>query len=215
MARLLLRYRDGGETKTHTVRAAHEQGLSEQLAARLMRDMGASTERFASPLNVANCTETYFSRFPEDMLFGANLDAYSQPFTGLSVAHPEPTPEGGHHALRWALGWAEAKKTDNAQTATLLVLPTSRTAPYTRYLSHPLVTKVGTIDSLATKSALKSATLHVDAKPYPTGRTFLLVSNAAGRAHVNSLRRALHTRTALDAPADPAQPSTPPSPMGT
>ena len=42
-------------------------------------------ERFASPLNCSVQTVSYYSKFESDSVFGANLDAFSRPWTGSSA----------------------------------------------------------------------------------------------------------------------------------
>jgi ribonuclease HI len=201
VARLLLRYKDGGGTKSYPIRAMHERLLNPEAVQRIMGSMQTCTERFASPLNVADHTAIYYTPFSDDALFGANRDAYSQPFTGLSVAHPDPTPEAGHHAIRWALGWAEAQQGKTEPTATLLILPHSRTAPYTRYLYSQHVVHVGTIAANTRLNTLQHAAPPrgdvSNTTGYREGTDLILVGNEAG------LQRAAALRNALELPDTP------------
>jgi hypothetical protein len=61
-------------------------------------------EHFASPVNASPLFDGYFTECPADAALGASLDAFSQPFTGFSLAHPPPAQ--GLETLLWALGSA-------------------------------------------------------------------------------------------------------------
>ena len=60
-------------------------------------------ELFASPLDRSTASDLIFSSRPEDSVFGANHDAFAQPWTGLCQAYPGPDPGLNHKALQWAL----------------------------------------------------------------------------------------------------------------
>jgi len=60
-------------------------------------------ELFASPLDRSIASDLIFSSRPEDSVFGANHDAFAQPWTGLCQAYPGPDPGLNQKALQWAL----------------------------------------------------------------------------------------------------------------
>eukprot|EP00775_Hariotina_reticulata_P008157 gene8157-biopygen10023 len=83
--------------------------------------IGSSTERLASPLNVALSTAAYWSLHDKDRLFGANWNAYSVKWTGTSVVVPDHTDSTAiTHAMQWA---QQSARTAATPTLTLLVLP--------------------------------------------------------------------------------------------
>jgi ribonuclease HI len=100
---------------------------------------GASTELFASPLDVHPDMTTYFSTEERDQLFGANVNAYSCRWAGPCFAHPPEDAAELEKAVRWAL--ASAKEAGGHQPVlTVLLLPTSMDdAPYERWLQYPEV----------------------------------------------------------------------------
>ena len=65
------------------------------------------TERFASPLNFNLTTRCYFSLYPEDRLFGANIDAYSCKCQGASEVHPEHEPAENKFKWQNPMQWAD------------------------------------------------------------------------------------------------------------
>jgi ribonuclease HI len=109
------------------------------LRAAIATHLGASKERFSSPLEVADHTTAYWSRHGRDKLFGAQKDAYSVRWTGHSVAFPGHDSTAIDKAMRWAFWSAE-----NSQepTATLIVIPRNRrtkgTPSYRKWIQdHP------------------------------------------------------------------------------
>ena len=63
--------------------------------------LGATTERFASPLNFNPEFGSYHSMYSEDKLFGANHDAYSCRWVGSSQVNPEYEAKAMERAVRW------------------------------------------------------------------------------------------------------------------
>ena len=101
-------------------------------------------ERFASPLNYNPTSDCYFSPYPADRLFGANVDAFSCKWQGASEVHPEHESAEMEKALRWAIYSAE----DTSEpTLTALVLPwwNDTGTSYNRWLTHPAIQEVATI----------------------------------------------------------------------
>jgi ribonuclease HI len=142
VARLLLRYGkdpDGRVTKgTPRAQATMDGQLRRTLAEALYAlDAGPVIERFASPLNCGEDIGYYFSAHEEDQLFGANTDAFSRPFTGLSIAHPNPDPASVKKAAMWAVAGAAHTMTSTMPTATLLVVPHCKSGPHTELLCTP------------------------------------------------------------------------------
>jgi hypothetical protein len=145
VARLFLRYRDRGRGKTNETRIKR---LGTGLMRRLMQQaLGADTERFASPLNVpAAC--------------GPITHALRK--TGLSG---QPTTHTRSLSQVGARVGRDSTETSPKSTGTLILLPASRTAPYTRYLNHDLVVRVATIPARAVGARLHSDTHFGDPRP--------------------------------------------------
>jgi len=126
MYRLLMRYTPGNIIEGTKISTRAQQALPAPLHNMLHNLIGSTTERLASPLNVAGPTSAYWSLHERDRLFGANWNAYSVQWTGASVAVPDPTDStAAVHAIRWAQ--QSALNTD-APTLTLLVLPAHGTS---------------------------------------------------------------------------------------
>ena len=110
----------------------------------LKEGLQTTTERFASPLNHSPELEAYFSWYEEDQLFGANHDAYSTRWTGSSQARPEFDAAGIDKAMRWAI--ASTDTPEPVLTAFVLPWQTRGGSAYTKWLCHPAVQEIKTID---------------------------------------------------------------------
>eukprot|EP00775_Hariotina_reticulata_P008478 gene8478-biopygen10341 len=88
---LLQRYTKCNTITGKKIAIRDQQALPHELHAVLHNMIGSTTERFASPLNVATTTSRYWSLHKRDTLFGANWNAYCVEWTGASVAVPEHT----------------------------------------------------------------------------------------------------------------------------
>ena len=116
----------------HRIWGAAPPKLVEALAAAT----GATTELFASPLDVHPHMLAYCSAEEWHQMFGATLDAYSFRWEGVCYAHPPETPDAMERAVRWAL--ASAKESGRRPVATVLLLPDSpSTMPHERWLAYP------------------------------------------------------------------------------
>ena len=87
----------------------------------LQQHLSIAKERFAGPLSLSSCMDTYWSCHERDQLFGARHDAYSCRWAGHSECDPE------YNTLTctrpWA-GWAvRSAQATAAPVLTLLVLP--------------------------------------------------------------------------------------------
>lgn len=105
LAALLTRYQPSRQTGKKLITERSERRLPPALRWALFTCFGSptATDRLSSPLNVSIHAPTYFTPFPEDALFGANHDAFTVPFHGLSVVHPEDNPDLLRQALSWAV----------------------------------------------------------------------------------------------------------------
>ena len=97
--------------------------------------LGTSMERFASPMDRSGDISAYWSRCPDDQLFGANHDAYSVPWTGSSHAYPGHDLKECEKAFRWAI--ASAESNSEIPTCTVLVVPYAPGQPHMQHLLHP------------------------------------------------------------------------------
>jgi len=119
--RLLMRYTPGNTIDKTKISTRAQQALSTPLHNMLHNLIGSTTERLASPLNVAMPTSAYWSLHERDRLFGANWNAYSVQWTGASVAIPDHTDSS---AAVQAIKWAQQSALQTTMpTLTLLVLP--------------------------------------------------------------------------------------------
>ncbi|PNH00665.1 hypothetical protein TSOC_013507, partial [Tetrabaena socialis] len=131
LARLLLRYKPGNQNKRKgRVDEKGECALAPDLGQALIEGMGVQTELLATPLNASPNTTCYYAPHEEDQLFGANHDAYSRPFQGISIAHPAPTPTDSERALAWAVASAQAVYDSETPCATIVMVPKDATATY-------------------------------------------------------------------------------------
>jgi len=120
LQRLLTRYTSGNVIAEKPIQHRDQQSLPHELSKTLHRLIGSTTERLASPLNVADHTATYWSLHERDQLFGAHWNAYNVKWTGSSVVVPELDSAAADQAVHWALKSAIATA---EPTLSLLVLP--------------------------------------------------------------------------------------------
>jgi len=119
--RLLMRYTPGNVIDGTKISTRAQQALPAPLHNMLHTLIGSTTERLASPLNVAGPTSAYWSLHERDRLFGANWNAYSVQWTGASVAVPDHTDStAAVQAIKWA---HQSAIHTSVPTLTLLVLP--------------------------------------------------------------------------------------------
>ena len=105
-----------------------------------LQALGEYSERFASPLDRSPHSGSFWSAHPDDVAFGANLDAYSTPWVGLSHAYPGDSPEQSSKAIRWAIASAEAYP--QHATCTVIVLPFNGGEAQMKHLTHQSVTPI-------------------------------------------------------------------------
>ena len=79
----------------------------------------------------------YNSLHDRDKVFGANTDAYSTKWQGVSQAYPPWTPNDMDKAMKWAI--LSAVQSAEA-TLTLLILPEVKGSSYCKWALHPPVT---------------------------------------------------------------------------
>ena len=114
---LIIRYKQRKvDMKSHQ----NDWSIPPNIRAVLTKHFGTNKERFASPLNVLDNTNVYWSTHLRDQVFGARTDAtFQQRWSGSSHAFPNKDP-ALYKAMRWAL-WSAS--TTNTPTATVLFLP--------------------------------------------------------------------------------------------
>jgi ribonuclease HI len=96
--------------------------LHPALRGAITTHLGATKDRFATPLSVTSPDVTYWSKHDRDTVFGAQHQTFSCQWKGTSVAFPGTDAGAIDKAVRWAL-WS-AKQAPEA-TATLLAIPCS------------------------------------------------------------------------------------------
>jgi ribonuclease HI len=156
----------------HQIKEADRDGwaLTEATMKPLSDILGIQAERFASPLDRSPHIPDYWSAHPADSVFGARHDAFSEVWTGCSVAHPGANPTLTEKATRWAIASTAAP----APTCTILVLPEVTTAAHMQYLRHPTVTHLTKIRSATLRHRLHHTSPDPDVTPFPK-HTWLLV----------------------------------------
>ena len=145
LAKLLMRYRQSTAPPTRGTVQDKDQLTTPSDTMHALATLGITAERFASPLNFHPAFPTFYSVFPEDQLFGAELDAYSRVWTGASHAHPAHNHPDMHKAVRWAIASAEACDIHNIPSCTIFTLPQVAGSPYNAHMSHPCVYKLDSI----------------------------------------------------------------------
>ena len=106
-AKLVMRYADGYKHDAkHTTKWQHQTCSPLNITQCMTESFKIRCDRFASPLNADPSRPQYFSLYPEDSAFGAKHEAYSCPWTGVSLANPEPDHHQMNKAVRWAIGSA-------------------------------------------------------------------------------------------------------------
>ena len=134
---LLRRYRQRSKATVadRTVRLENHWALPSNVMSALQTVLGVDTEMFASPLNVHSATEQYCSVYSRDALFGATLDAYSRPWTGVVEFNPEYEAADMYKAVSAAITSAI---TASAPFVGVAVLPDwHRKAARHMYENHP------------------------------------------------------------------------------
>ena len=78
-----------------------------------------------------------YSLHDRDKIFGANTDAYSTKWQGMSQAYLPWTSNDMDKAMKWAILSAEQ---NTEATLTLLILPEDKRSSYCKWALHPWVT---------------------------------------------------------------------------
>eukprot|EP00775_Hariotina_reticulata_P006095 gene6095-biopygen7890 len=186
---LVMRYSPGNIIHDIKISTRGQQALPQALHDLLHNLIGSSTERLASPLNVAPSTAAYWSLHDRDRLFGANWNAYSVKWTGTSVVVPDHTDSTAiTHAMQWA---QQSARTAATPTLTLLVLPaygkSGSEGGYMKWLKlHPHHCKhLLCLPKSSVKWALPANALHEKAVAGKYNINVIAVGNAEGfRTHL-------------------------------
>eukprot|EP00775_Hariotina_reticulata_P006532 gene6532-biopygen8330 len=186
---LVMRYSPGNIIHDIKISTRGQQALPQALHDLLHNLIGSSTERLASPLNVAPSTAAYWSLHDRDRLFGANWNAYSVKWTGTSVVVPDHTDSTAiTHAMQWA---QQSARTAATPTLTLLVLPaygkSGSEGGYMKWLKlHPHHCKhLLCLPKSSVKWALPANALHEKAAAGKYNINVIAVGNAEGfRTHL-------------------------------
>ena len=101
---LLARYKDGFEASAgNKTKLCNHWATPDVYMLALEQGLNIHTERFASPLIYTPHLQAYFSRYSDDKLFGANLDAFSCKWAGASQASPKYEAGDMNMAVKWAI----------------------------------------------------------------------------------------------------------------
>jgi ribonuclease HI len=137
VASLLLRYKaTKPTTKSNDTPTKQDWTIPAPLMTVLVQMLGVRMERLASPLDVSDAAQFYWSKHDRDQVFGARTDCYTNHWHGWSIAHPTHTDKDMRKALTWALASADSAHTQNVASATLLVLPDGLHNCYDHYIKR-------------------------------------------------------------------------------
>ena len=119
---LLHRYKNNTTNKDlgKQVQMKNHWACPDALMGVLREHLHLDGERFASPLNVNSHNTKYWTAFAADSAFGAQHDAFSEPWTGATEANPEYENADMDQAVTWA--FYSAMGCDEP-SFTVLVLP--------------------------------------------------------------------------------------------
>ena len=110
--------------------------LPERVSKAMRDNLSVICHRFSSPLDVSPSAASYFSKFPQDSLFGAQHESYSELWTGPSFVHPPFISGSILKSLRWAIASCSHS---TAPTFTVMLLPCWPRSSYASWLRHPAV----------------------------------------------------------------------------
>ena len=110
----------------------------------ILKNLDISCHRLSSPLDAPLSTTAYYSPRPADALFGSSGDPHSTKWLGCSFVHCPFDNDSISHTIRWALASAQ---TSSSQCKTALLIPATHSKAFSRFLSHPFVTRHTTLPS--------------------------------------------------------------------
>ena len=164
--------------------------LSPSMWKALRTCMGITNEMFSSPLDRSSHSETYWSAYKEDELFGANHDAYSRPWTGACQAHVGESPEENDKAIRHAIGSITALPDET--TCIIMFIPCKNPeAPHLRHLSDPNVRLLTTLEAGNECEGFKApghwlkANSDATANVHPTMHVIAVATKTGAAAHLS------------------------------
>ena len=175
--------------------------------------LGPFTERFASPMDRSPHSHSFWSALDEDGLFGANHNAYSSLWTGLSQAFPGTSDEACEKAMRWAI--ASASTRPDEPTCTVLLLPNLPGRPHMKHLQYGNIKILGILPNTIAHPA--HIPKHGDCwklphvlAPKPThGILVVAIHNTPGEALWLTPERISALKTVWDPPSDTPLPPRP------
>jgi ribonuclease HI len=131
--RLVLRYREGyrADKSSRAVKMSNHWTTPPPVMEVLRKHLHITQERFASPLNYSQHLKNYWSFHERDQVFGAQWNAYSCQWIGVSQCNPEYEDDDMDKAIRWAIHSAQ---NTTEPTMAVCVLPHWGTCSHTAYL---------------------------------------------------------------------------------
>jgi hypothetical protein len=134
-------------------------------------------------------------------LFGANTDAFSHPFTGLSIAHPNPDPASVKKAVMWAVAGAAHTMASTMPTVTLLVVPHCKSGPHTQLLCTPYMFHLARINRGVASTLTGGGGTDTPVPGYKGGLDLFVVANdmAIRGLNARSMKALLIDLNAADA----------------
>eukprot|EP00854_Cymbomonas_tetramitiformis_P034218 gene34218-biopygen20894 len=133
IAQLLIRYSSKAEMKHRKRNLQNHWTFPPEMMEAVQTAMGVQTEVFASPLNVHKNTETYYSQYPRDSVFGAVGSAWEAQWEQLGAYqfNPEYTAGDLYRALKKAIN-----STKTAEPVLGVgIYPTYAKSPYRKLLN--------------------------------------------------------------------------------
>ena len=130
------RYKHGNESKDFQVNLTGHWQLKPALNWLIRAAFPITSERYASPLDVHHSTQTYWSPFAGDSVFGAQHDCYGVAWNDCSQASPPSDDAEMDKAMRWAIASA---LTIDGPVMTVLHLASKPKLGLHQMVWHPLV----------------------------------------------------------------------------
>jgi len=121
----------------------NQKSTPQEMASQIAKAIGATTERFSSPLNANPTFRDHYSNRKADAVFGFKFDAYSARFSSPGFMCPGYQAEETAKAIRWAAASAAASREE--PNLTIAIVPKCDTASHTAMMNTPGVHVLATL----------------------------------------------------------------------
>jgi hypothetical protein len=104
----------------------------------IQKNLGLTTERFASPLDYNTQVYHYYIPHGADQVFGANHEAFSATWEGASICNPHYDHNEMEKVVRRAIHSSSDREIPCLTTFVLPWYPNDKSA-HLKYMKHPLL----------------------------------------------------------------------------